>query len=245
MRLAVIIFSLLALLLPGTAMAQYVDRDDEARFESELNKDEFMMVARFRAITVPGFMLGLFFDEHANNWDDQANFAYGAEFSWRRDEDFEIGFALDYADLTMPSQFWLSSGDQPEDGDWTVVDAKLMSLVITSYWFWNPKPWLSPYVGGGIGAGLMLGDVLKYNPKPGSPCRQPGVLGPPSCYSQNGEPDLAADFDAPVKEDIPPVIPVINIVGGVRFNIKKHGVIKLELGFQDYAFAGIAAGGQW
>ena len=232
--------------LPSTAMAQYVDRDDSARFESELGTDEFMMVGRFRAVAVPGFMLGLFFDEHATNWQDgQTNFAYGAEFTWRRKRSFEIGFAIDYADLSMPSQFWLSSGDPPEDGDWTVVDAKLMSLVISSYWFWEPKPWLSPYIGGGIGPGLVIGDVLKYNPKPSSPCRQPGVLGPPACFSQNGEPNLEEDFDPATKEDIPPVLPVINLVGGLRFNIGKHGVLKLEVGFQNYAFAGIAAGGQW
>lgn len=216
------------------------------RFESEFDTDEFMMVGRFRAVAIPGFMLDVFFDEHANNWqDDQTNFAYGAEFTWRRKGDFELGFAIDYADLSMPSQFWQSSGDPPEDGDYTVVDTQLLSLVISSYWFWEPKPWLSPYIGGGIGAGVVIGDVVKYNPKPGSPCRQPGVLGPAACFSENGEPDLANDFDPPTKEDIPPVIPVINLVGGVRFNIQKYGVIKLEVGFQDYAFAGISMGGQW
>lgn len=246
MRQSVFLLALLGLLTPATSFAQYVDRDDPARFESELDKDDFMMVGRFRAVHLPGFMLDLFFDEHANTWqDDQTNFAYGAEFSWRRKRDFEIGFAIDYANLSMPSQFWLASGDPPEDGDWTTVDAQLLSVVISSYWFWNPQPWLSPYIGGGIGPGVMLGDVLKYNPKPGSPCRQPGVLGPPECYTLDNQPDLEANFDPPVEEDIPPVIPVINVVGGLRFNIQKHAVLKLEVGFQNYAFGGIALGGQW
>lgn len=238
--------ALTGLLASPAAFAQYIDHDDRARFESELAQDEFMAVARFRAIMVPPFALGLFFDEHANNWENgNTNFAYGVEFSWRRSTDFEIGLAIDYADLSMAGQFWLASDDPPEDADWTVVDASLLSVVISSYWFWNINEWFTPYVGGGIGPGFIIGDVLKYNPRVGSPCRQSGVFNPPGCLDENGQPDLAAHFDPAEKEDIPPILPVINVVGGARFNIQKHGVLKLELGFQNYLFAGISAGGQW
>jgi len=241
-----LIAAMLSLAVSSVAQAQYVDRDDMARFESELKRDEFMTVARFRAIMLPPFLLGLFFDEHANNWQDgTTNFAYGVEFSWRRGEDFEIGLAVDYADLSMPGQFWLASGDPPEESDWTVVDASMLSLVISSYWFWNVEEWFTPYVGGGIGPGIILGDVLKYNPRVGSPCRQSGVYNPPGCLGEDGKPNLEAHFDPAEKEDIPPVIPVLSLTAGARFNIKKHGVLKVEFGFQNYLFAGISAGGQW
>ena len=241
-----ILLALIGVSYSPNAHAQYVDKDDLARFDSELDRDSFMATARFRAVMVPPFLLGLAFDEHANNWQDgTTNFAYGVEFSWRRNQDFEIGLAIDYADLSMPGQFWLASDDPPEDADWTTVDIGLLSLVLSSYWFWDVNEWFSPYLGGGIGPALVIGEVNKYNPRPGTPCRTAGTYNPPGCVGENGEPDLDAYFDPAEKENIPPVLPVLNLTLGARFNISKHGVLKLEFGFQNYLFAGIAAGGQW
>jgi len=148
----------------------------------------------------------------------------------------------------MPSQFWLEKDKAPVEADYTTVDMQLLSVAFTTYWFWNVQKWLSPYVGGGIGPGIVFGEILKYNPAPGTQCRadaSAGTVGADSCYGDDGKPDLSNDYEAPEKEKIPPVLPVINLSAGLRFNIARYGVLKLEVGFQDYFYSGAAVGVQW
>ncbi len=242
---------LLVAAAPLEAQAQYVDRDDNVRFEDEFDRSEFMVTPRIRAIVVPDFILGAWFDEHASHWDEGSNLAYGFDFVWRKVGDFEISTALEYADLSMPSAFWQESGDQPSDAEFTEVDMQLLSLVFSAYWYWDVEEWFAPYVGGGIGGGVVLGDIVRYEPRQGSTCR--GGLGgstsfaPNSCFNDSGGPDPSQiDVDNPdVEEDIPPVVPMVNLTGGLRFNMGEHGVAKLEVGFYDYFFAGASLGAQW
>ena len=97
----------------------------------------------------------------------------------------------------------------------------------------------------GLGPGIILGAVTKYNPVPGSDCRQQLDAGdfPPACTDTV---DTSSGFDAGIKEkSVPPVVPILGVGGGVRFNIAKYGVLKLEVGFQDYFYAGGGVGVQW
>lgn len=122
--------------------------------------------------------------------------------------------------------------------------------MFASYWVWDPQPWLSPYVGGGIGAGVVLGGLSKYKATAGSAC-EAAVAGadplrPPECFNAAGEAaDGAVDRGSVEREDILPVVPILHAAAGLRFNIAEHGVIKLELGLNDYVYAGISVGGQW
>lgn len=241
----------LAILVPSTATAQYVDRDDNVRLEEEFDENEFYIGPRIRAIAVPKFILDLWFDEHANHWQGRTNLSYGLEFVWRKVDQYEISTAFDYAQLGMEDDFWLEKGDNPDQADYTEVDLQVASLVVSGYWYWDVQEWFSPYVGGGIGAGLVLGDIVKFDPRPGTDCTsglgQSSGFAPNSCFGPNGEPDPSAiDLDNPeIEEGVPPVVPIVNLSGGARFNIADHGVIKLEMGFYDYFFVGLSGGYQW
>lgn len=229
------------LFVPSLASAQYVDRDDNVRFEEDFDKDEFMLTARFRTVALPSFMLGLFYDEHMNNWSEgKTNFAYGAEFTWRN-PDLEVGFSVEYADLTMADGYWRASDDPVEESQWTQFDIKFLSFVVATYWYWDVSPWFAPYVGGGIGPGFVIGEATKYSANDNSGCRSDRS----QCFGPDGEPLLEAEFNEPEEEDIPFVLPVLNLTGGMRFTIEDHFVIKLELGFHNYLFAGLNLGGQW
>ncbi|QDG52480.1 hypothetical protein FIV42_17570 [Persicimonas caeni] len=236
---------------PSDASAQYVDRDDEVRFDEEFDKNEYLVAPRMRAIVVPDFMLDIWYDEHASHWDGQANMAYGLEFVWRKVDAFEMSTAIEYADLSMPSGFWKESGDNPAEADFTEVDMQLLSAVVSGYWYWDVQEWFAPYVGGGVGAGIVLGDIVRYDPVDGSTCQ--GELGgangyaPNSCFGDDGQPDPSQidQNSRKVEDDVPAVIPMINLTGGMRFNIGKYGVAKLEVGFYDYFFAGASLGAQW
>lgn len=240
---------LLTVLSPQVATAQYVDRDDSARFEDELDDEEFMIAARFRAILVPGFALNWFLDEHENMWTKgTTNFSWGGEAIWRRAKEYEIGVAVDYADLSMPDGWWLDRGEPPHEADWTTVDLKLLSVTFETRWFWRPQPWLSPYLGVSIGPGFVLGEVRKRNPGPGTDCRaalEAGTFDPDECRDASGEIDLDK-FEAGERETtIPPIVPVLGAVAGLRFNVADYVAIKVEMGFQDYFFLGLGLGAQW
>lgn len=247
-------YLLLTLLLsaPASAWAQQGERIDGIRFSDDLDPNEFMITARARAITVPGFLLDLFLDQHGSHWSDgHKNMSYGGEFVWRRGDDFELGFAVDYADLSMPGDFFLEKDGDPQKADWAIVDLQLLSVVFSAYWFWNIQPWFAPYVGGGIGPGFIMGNITYYQPDRSHLCYsdlgQNLSTAPPSCFLPDGEPDPEAiNFDQPDIEDrVPPLIPVLNITAGARFTIANHMVLKLEAGFYDYFFAGAAIGAQW
>lgn len=236
---------------PREASAQYVDRDDNVRFDDEFDQNEFLVAPRIRAILVPDWMLDIWYDHHESQWDGKSNLAYGLEFVWRKVDAYEISTAIEYADLSMPSGFWQESGDSPSQSDYTEVDLKLLSAVVSGYWYWDVQKWFSPYVGGGIGVGVPIGDIVRYDPVAGSSCES-GLGGssgfaPNSCFKDNGDPDPSAiDLSSRnVEDSVPVAVPVINLSGGARFNIGKYGVAKLELGFYDYFFVGLSAGGQW
>lgn len=251
-----ILFGLMALLMaiPAVAFAQHGDITDGVRFQEELNPNEFMLTGRVRAIAIPSFVLGIFFDEHSSHWSDgKRNLAYGTEFVWRRGNDFELGIAGEYADLSMSDGFWNEEGDSAQDADWTEMDLKVWSVVFSAYWFWDVQPWFTPFIGGGIGPGFIIDNIQRYEPHPDSACHTglggggSATFAPPECFREGGEPDEDAfDFESPDTEnDIPPVVPMINLTMGMRFNIQDHGVIKLETGIYPYLFAGIGFGGQW
>ena len=124
-------------------------------------------------------------------------------------------------------------------------------MVFSAYWFWDLQPWLTPYVGGGIGPGFVLGDVIRYQPDRTSPCyRNLGsdvTFTPPECLRPDGQPDEnAINFDEPDFEDrVPFAVPIINLTLGTRFNLGNHAVLKLEGGFYTYFYAGAALGVQF
>ena len=241
----------LAVFVPFGASAQYVDRDDSARFEEDFDDDEFVIAARSRAIIVPGFALNWFLEEHENHWSKgQKNFAFGGEAMWRRAGEYEIGVAVDWANLSMPAGWWQDRNEPRNEADWTEVDLKLVSVVFISRWFWDVQEWLSPFVGVSIGPGIVLGAVTKYNPAAGSDCRAAlnADVFPPddACLDEDGNPQLQTDFEPGERETaIPPIVPVLGVTGGLRFNFATHGLFKIEVGFQDYFFAGLGLGVQW
>lgn len=245
-RIAALAAVLLCTMFSAQASAQYVDRDESARFEDDKKSNEYMFNLRGHAIVIPGFVLSWFWQEHANHWSSgHPNFAWGGEFTWRRNGEYELGVAVDWADLSMPAEWWLDHNDPLDDADWTTQELKLLSIHFFSRWFWDVEPWFSPFIGLGIGPGIVLGKVTRYNPSPSSQCRRELASGqfPPPCTADGA--DTSSGFDDGKVEGVPPVVPVIAFGGGVRFNIKEVGMLKLEVGFQDYFYAGLGLGAQW
>lgn len=248
--LRVILFTALAL-APASAWAQYAEDEERDVLPDMLDRNEFMVTAHIRGVFVPKFVLDPWFDEHASTWQDgQRNLAYGGQFTWRVRGDYELGVTVDWANLSTPSQFWLEKDKEPADAEYTTVDLSLLSLTFSSYWYWDVQPWLSPYVGAGLGVGVLFGELLQYEPVMGSACEQGlgqgSSFAPPECFDEDGAPaegQIEAEGAAP--ERMPPVLPTLHVALGVRFNIFKWGVLRLEAGLNDYAYVGASIGGQW
>lgn len=248
--LSLIFYAGAAALGPGEASAQVLDDAHSVSFQ-ERPDNEFYLAPRMRAIVVPSWILGMWYDEHSTHWDGQTNLAYGLEFVWRKVGAYEISTAIEYADLSMPNAFWLESGDPAQKADYTEIDLQLLSLVISGYWYWDVEEWFAPYVGGGIGIGMVLGDIYRFKAQSGSACADAlgGTSGfaPNECFDDNREPQPdAIDLASKTLEDrVPGVVPVLNLTGGLRFNMGEHAIAKLEVGFYDYFFGGLSIGAQW
>lgn len=237
--------------LPQGAEAQ--DKPSRSvELPDEMGRNEYMVTVRARAIAIPSVALDPIFDQHPTHWSEgQRNAAFGGQFTWRAHGDYELGVAIDWADLTMPSAFWLQANEEPDQADYVDLDLRMLSVVFTSHWFWDPVDWLSPYVGVGLGIGVLRGQIMQYDPSARSDCQadlgKDDNWAPESCFGDNGEPDpsqFTSDSPRPAERQ-PPVIPVLNVSGGLRFNIHKYNVIRLEVGFQNHLYAGLGVGVQW
>lgn len=234
------------------AFAQYADSDgSDDELPQVMRRNEFMATAHMKGIWAPNFLLDLFFQEHASHWSEgQRNFAYGAQFIWRLRGDYELGVNLDYAELKMPGQFWLGANEDANEAKFTTIDAQMLSLAFTSYWYWDVVEWVSPYIGVGIGAGVLLGEgITEYDTVRGTPCYNglggSDMFAPDDCFNEDGSVNPTRVTNPEPAERVPPVVPVLHLAGGLRFNIYKYGVLRLEFGVNDYAYIGASAGVQW
>lgn len=255
--LSVVAVVALGLGVSDTASAQYVDNTADVRFDDESKENAYQIVGRFRTVGVPNFILGAFYDRHSANWrDGHTNFGYGLEFVWRKIDAFELSVAAEYADLSMPQDWWKENDKANTAADYVEMDLQLASLVFSGYYYWDVERWFAPYVGGGAGLGLVLGDIVKYSPREDTECQDnlgsglPGTgpqFGDNPCYDDQGQVDYqnGEKFEREIEDEVWPIVPVVNVTGGARFNIGRHGVAKLEVGFYNYLFAGVSAGAQW
>ncbi len=235
-----------------SAAAQGSGNDAPVTFEDASDDNDYQIVGRFRTVGVPNFLLGAFYDEHSANWrDGETNFGYGLEFVWRKVGAFEMSAAVEYADLAMPKEMWLEAGKDAEKADLVEFNLGLASLVFSGYYYWDVTHWFAPYVGGGLGAAMVLGDVTKFNPQDdcrasiGSGGGPGGGFGGEECRNDDGNFDDGEFEPGEVEDRIPTVIPMVNITTGTRFNIGEHGVVKMEFGFYNYLYGGLSAGVQW
>lgn len=250
---AVVVASLMILwAAPAAAQLASGASGKDSILRGDIDRMEFMVTLHSRAAFVPDGLLDAFYDEHASLWSEgQTNASIGAAFSWRKRGELELSVLVDWVDLSTPDAFWKEAGKPATDADWTQINLQVLSLVFASYWNWAPTPWLTPYVGGGIGVGVLLGDIVRYDPVDNGACEQglgqdPNQFAPDVCFGADGGADPGQVELGRPESGLPiPVIPVVHAAGGVRFNIAEHAVLRLELGVNNYLYAGASIGAQW
>ncbi len=226
--------------------------EEEKKFLKEKREGpsrRYAISPRFRLVSIPDATLDLFLERHAESWNDGPNFAYGLEFMVRN-PDYAWVFWAEFADLKRKDDWFLEKDDPARKADWTTFPIQMPSLGASARWYWDLSPVFSFYAGAGLGVALVLGEIEKTDPAPEcvlalGESEDPSLLDKAPCY-ENGQPKLDPAPGATETEDrIPPVLPIIDVTGGMQVTIYDHVIWKLELGLHTYTYAGTSLGVQW
>ena len=254
------------LMISAQASAQLTDEErDYLKEKKDGPSSVYVLTPRIRAIVMPDFVWDLFLDRHSSHWEGQTNLSYGMEFVLRKPS-YDLVFNADFTDYSQPDDWFLESGDPARKADFTSIPLQIVSMTVGVKWFFDISPVFGLYVGGGLGAGIIIGDVEKTDPSAecllfleNQDVDENGSLntandGDPNdgarldqepCVDASGNPQLTPG-STEVEGDIPPVVPLVNLGFGAQFTFAEHFVWRLETGTDLlYFYAGTSLGYQW
>ena len=243
LRACALVLSLLA----ATAHADDVDH-------------KYELAARIRGIFVTPTMLAPFVSTDSG----LNSLAVGAEFVVRR-RTYDVVTSLDFSFIDFADGNFLGSGRDPSQdthyfqfgnfGQLTFVSADVSIVGHTAL-----GRWFELRYGAGVGLGGFSGNVRMINN--GRQCTSANFKDGSQCYPHTpdgsvniplgrpdseakllatekpGAVDVADDPHRHVSGDVPSVIPVLNLVLGLRVRLQRHVALEVEAGFRDAVFVG-------
>lgn len=228
--------------------------------EYQYKEPQFALGARVRGIWVTQTMLSPFLNASTN----LQNTSLGIEFIYRRVK-YDVVTSLDFSFISPDDGNYLSSGHDPAVDTHYVQfrDLNFLSADVSIIGHTWLTRWLELRYGGGVGLGVVLGDVLLTNNSDQCTlanagdlrlCHPLGIdLTAPTHEAQlkatEGQPgqplpppgDTAGTPHRHVSADKPPVMAVVNIVLGFNFRLHRHVSAQVEVGFRDAIFFGVGA----
>ena len=169
--------------------------------------------------------------------------AFGLEYVLRNDSANGIFYA-EYLLSGIEEGYWDDVEDPAnhEDGSW-LQPQRLGAVMIGANGAYEvyAQPWWSFTFGGGLGLAILTGKIIEWEPGEGEDSTEQDNTDP-SCGST--EPahlrkDHCAD-DGPMQ--LPPVLPIVDILIGTRFHIADRATIRIEGGFHDMFYLGSSVG---
>lgn len=180
-----------------------------------------------------------------------------------RQRRYDVVTSLDLTILGMRDGNYLARGRDPSQDVHYVQfggfgQLNLLSVDVSIIGHNDLTRWLEVRYGGGVGLGLLLGDIrliansrmcTAENAHDPLRCHPVGPAGPIRPDDPRFEEKLAATEDPNkvdvaddphrhVTQDKPPVLPVLNLVVGLRFKVHRHLAFDVELGFRNAIFFG-------
>ncbi|WP_437548939.1 hypothetical protein WME95_01720 [Sorangium sp. So ce327] len=142
--------------------------DENAPFEREGKTYRFAGL-RFRNLIVPKAMINLF----ADGGSSVNVFTFGPELSTRRDG-LEIDLAISYADYSMDP--FLFKGKNDGNDAWEMVSSTMKLVYFTTDLLYEipldkEKGRFSLLIGGGVGLGVVFGNLYRAQAYPNNPSR--------------------------------------------------------------------------
>jgi hypothetical protein len=214
------------------------------------------VAARLRWVSVPGWMLNLFTKKNVplSSWGTGISF-------FRRKANFDLVVSASYQNMSPPDGNWLGKGHNAAvDTDYVQFNGlALWGIDVSFVWHTMFNEWFGMHYGAGIGVGIVAGDILRTsnssactdqnagdisvcNPAgstyvPGSGLR----LSPSSLTPGPDDPSNPHRFADP---NVPPVLPIVNIVIGFDFRLPqvRGWEATIEGGFYDAFFLGGGVG---
>ncbi|MBP6741815.1 MAG: hypothetical protein KA244_03160 [Deltaproteobacteria bacterium] len=215
------------------------------------------LAVRARWMTVPGWTIGPYLAAHTELND---GWSVGLEYLARR-PGFDVVVSLDYSWLEARSGNFLGKNNNPvTENHFTRFD-KLSSLSadVSLIGHWNLTPWMEMRFGAGLGIGYVFGDIYQITNNSG--CTADNAGDPTKCFPKNVGPisevnagtvtklesvRCSPDFvdggrDTPSspcyrKTDTYPfnvrVVPVLNVLLGMRFRLHRNVSMHLDGGFR-------------
>lgn len=206
---------------------------------------EYGVGVRLRSVWVPRSVLELFVERAAGG---AQNYGFGVDLTRRRGaSELQLGF--EYEHVNVGQGVWINKGDNVALGDEAdyilAPDAsdKQLGWFTVEFTFLNHaeinKNFAVRY-GGGIGIGIVLGELDHYNirctnatnanPEPG--CVPPRFQGT-GTYTEGSETLVAYD--------LPPVFPVVNAILGLQIKPTEKMTINIEGGIRTLPFLGVSS----
>ena len=206
------------------------EKEEESSPVEAAGKTYQFVGARYRAIIVPKFVIGLF----ADGGTTVVAHSGGVEFGIRRDN-FEYDFGLWLAGYGMDPTPFKSTSDGPDA--WELVESKIKVLYLTADFLWSHpfSPEVALNYGMGAGIGLVFGPLYRNQAYPTggdnyARCTAPGSPHP-YCgndnkhYNNFEEPSWADGGSKPI------LFPWIAAQTGLRYKPHRRFVGRLDVGF--------------
>lgn len=244
----------------GRTTARDVSAEDAAA-EAQRLQDLFEYEPRYYAVAVragglltPNLILDGPFSLHTGMWEDGVtNLMFGAEFTTRIPDKFDLVVGLDWAGVRTADGFWLEDGDPIRDADYTESTLSLITADVGINWFkgFGTQDRWQVYGGPSLGLSLVLGDFLKYDVDTDrcgwATAAERGRTDPALVTECEEAFDDPFDPDSVTEEDrIPPVLPSISLTVGMRYLMTDNLSVAIEGGWKNfYAYGGLEFGYYW
>jgi hypothetical protein len=214
------------------------------------------VAARLRWVTVPAWMLNLFTKKNMplSSWGTGISF-------FRRKANFDLIVSATYQNMSPPDGNWLGKNhDAMTDTDFIHFNGlALWGVDVSFVWHTMFNEWFGMHYGAGIGIGIVAGDILRTSNNPAA-CNEDNAGDIRVCNPVGSTPvgsslrlspqSLAPGPDNPndphrfADPNVPPVLPIVNLVIGVDFRLPqvRGWEATIEGGFYDAFFLGGGVG---
>jgi hypothetical protein len=201
---------------------------------------------RLRSVWVPKSILELFVDRAA---DGAHNYGVGVDLT-RRHGTTELQVGLEYERITVGQGVWINKGDNVAMGDEAdyvlgpSASGHQLGWFTLEFTFINHAEItksLSFRYGGGLGIGIITGELDHYNVicnGATNSAPEPGCVAPR--FGGNGTYSPDPGGETQVAYGLPPVFPVVNAILGLQFKPTDNVTINLEGGIRTLPFVGVS-----
>jgi hypothetical protein len=218
------------------------------------------VAARLRWVSVPKWMLNLFTRQNM----PLSSWGTGLEL-FRRKSNFDLVLSFSYQNMSPPDGNWLGKDKiaHPANIDTDFVQFNglaLWGVDLSFVWHTMFNEWFGIHYGAGIGVAYVAGEILRTSNDP-SACNEQTAgninICKPVGATPNGKGSLTLSQQSLMKgpdeptnphrfadPNVPPALPIVNILVGVDFKLPqvRGWEARLEGGFYNAFFLGGAVG---